>query len=204
MRQPHSTDNVSRFPVDEQSVAKSDDLPPPRRRLRASDVVLGAAVGALVTFAAIVVVVVLARRHTAPPLTADVLADAQERWRKHGPADYRMDVIVTGRQASRYHVEVSGGKPTRVLRDDRSTTARTWHYWTVPGLFEVLEHDMECSDDPTRGFGAQPGSQAVLRAVFDSELGYPRKFERLILGEPNLDMTWEITLFEPFEDRPAE
>ena len=190
--------------MDEQTVSNSEHLPSPRRRLRASDVVLGAAAGALVTFVAIVVVVVLSRRHTAPPLTAAALADAQQRWQKNGPADYGMDLIVTGRQASHYHVEVQAGQPSRVLRNDQPTTSRTWHYWTVPGLFEVLEHDMDCSDDPTRGFGARRGSQAVLRAVFDAELGYPRKFERLILGEPHLDMTWQITRFERVDERPAE
>jgi hypothetical protein len=182
--------------VDDQTVTNSDHLPTPRRRLRASDVVLGAAVGALVTLVVIVVVAAIARRQSAPPLTAEALTAAQERWQTQGPADYRMELTVTGRQASRYEVEVADGKPTRVLRDGRPTTPRTWHYWTVPGLFEVIEHDIECSEDPTRGFGARRGSEAVLRAVFEPQLGYPRRFERLILGEPNLDMTWEITSFE--------
>lgn len=168
----------------------------PRSRLRVSDVVLGATAGALVALAAIVALVVVSRRQAAPPLSDEALATAQRLWRERGPANYRMELVVTGRQASTYHVEVREGKATQVLRNERATAARTWHYWTVPGLFEVLEHDIECSDDPTRGFGASPGSRAVLRATFDAELGYPRTFERLILGEPHLDMTWQIIRFE--------
>jgi hypothetical protein len=164
-------------------------------------VALGAAAGAVLTIVALVALAVVSRRQAAPELTEDTLQTARQRWQQHGPTDYRMDLIVTGRQASRYHVEVRDGKPTQVLRNERPTTARTWHYWTVPGLFEVLEHDMDCSEDPTRGFGAKPGSRAVLRAVFDEGLGYPRKFERLILGEPNLDMTWEVNRFEAGEAR---
>lgn len=168
----------------------------PRRRLRASDLALGAVAGVLLALAAVLALVIVSRRQAAPPLTGEALEAAQRTWHERGPASYRMDLVVTGRQASSYHVEVRDGKPTQVLRNQRPTTGRTWHYWTVPGLFEVLEHDIECSDDPTQGFGASPGSHAVLRAVFDAQWGYPRKFERLILGEPHLDMTWQIVRFE--------
>jgi hypothetical protein len=181
--------------VDDQAKPDAETIPPAhsgcRRRLRASDVVIGAAVGVMLTVAAIVVAMIVSRRHATPALTVERLKAASDRWQRDGLTDYIMDLTVTGRQASRYHVEVRGGKPSLVLRNDRPTAKRSWHYWTVPGLFDVLEHDMDCADDPTRGFGARPGSQAVLRAEFDAR-GVPRKFERLILGEPQLDMTWEV------------
>ncbi|HET6884136.1 MAG TPA: DUF6174 domain-containing protein [Pirellulales bacterium] len=190
--------------MDDQPVINSEHSAPARRPLRASDVALGAAAGALLAIAVMVVLAVVSRRQSAPELTEQALRAAQQRWEKRGPNNYRMDLVVTGRQASRYHVEVQGGKPTQVLRDDHPIPPRTWYYSTVPGLFEVLEHDMECSDDPTHGFGARPGSRAVLRAVFDERLGYPRKFERLILGEPHLDMTWEIIRFESSDEIKPE
>lgn len=167
-----------------------------RRRWRASDLALGVLGGVFVALAAVAVVVVVSRRQAAPVLTGDALAAARQRWEAHGPGDYRLDLVVTGRRASGYHVAVRDGKPTRVLCNQRPTPPRTWSYWTVPGLFDVVEHDIECADDPTEGFGASPGSRVVLRAVFDAELGYPRRYERLILGEPHLDMTWQITRFE--------
>jgi hypothetical protein len=170
----------------------ADDLQPPRRRLRASDVAVGGAVGGLLMFVALVVV---SRRQATPPLTVESLETARRRWEANGPGDYWMDIVVTGRQASRYHVEVRGGKPVGVLRNDRPIARRNWPYWSVPGLFDVIEHDVDCAEDPTRGFGARPGSRAVLRADFDPQRGYPRKFERLILGEPQLDMTWEVATF---------
>lgn len=185
------------FPVDDDTQTAAAPAPAARRRsLRASDVVAGAALGGLLTLVVMVVVVVLARRDATPALTFESLEAARERWQKNGPADYRLDVSVAGRQPSRYHVEVSGGKATEVLRNDRPLARRNWPYWTVPGLFDVIEHDIDCSDDPTRGFGARPGSKAVLRAEFDSHIGFPRKFERLILGEPELDMTWDVIRFE--------
>ena len=184
---------------DETEISADDAEPVPatrRRTLRASDVVAGAALGALLTVVAIVAVIAFARRDATPALSIESLAAGRERWQKNGPADYRLDVMVAGRQPGRFHVEVSGGEPTEVLRNDRPLARRNWSYWTVPGLFDGVEHDIECSGDPTRGFGARPGSKAVLRAEFDSQLGFPRKFERLILGEPELDMTWHITRFE--------
>ncbi|HVX11388.1 MAG TPA: DUF6174 domain-containing protein [Pirellulales bacterium] len=164
-----------------------------RRSFRIGDVALGMAVGAVGLLIALAIV---SRHQAVPALTSEALAAAQSRWEQHGPANYRIDLEVAGRQASRYHVEVRGGKPTQVLRNDRPIPSRSWYYWTVPGLFEVLDHDMDCSEDPTRGFGARPGSRAVLRADFDPDLGYPRKFQRLIMGEPHLDMTWDVTAFD--------
>ena len=174
-----------------------------RRSLRASDVVAGAAVGGLLTLIALVGFAFVSRRHATATLTLDTLHAAEERWKSNGPSDYHMDVTVTGRQPSRYHVEVQDGKPIIVQRNDRDLDRRNWPYWTVPGLFDIIEHDIECAEDPTRGFGARPGSTAVLRADFDARLGYPRVFERLILGEPQLDMTWEVTRFEEGIGRQA-
>jgi hypothetical protein len=169
---------------------------PRRRSLRASDLVAGAAAGGLITLLAIVGLVVVSRRQATATLTAESMHAAQQRWQKNAPSDYQMEITVTGRQPSHYDIDVEEGIPTAVLRNGREIARRNWTYWTVPGLFDVIEHDMECAEDPTRGFGAQPGSTVVLRADFDPRLGYPRKFERLILGEPQLDMTWEVTTFE--------
>lgn len=176
--------------------ADDRDSTPTRARLRTSDVIAGAAVGGVVTVAAIVALAFVLRREATPELSFGALEAAQKRWRQSGPADYSLDVQVTGRQPGQYHVEVRGGEPVDVRRNGVSANRRTWHYWTVPGLFEVIEHDIECSEDPTRGFGARPGGKAVLRAEFDAELGHPKKFERLILGEPQLDMIWEVTRFQ--------
>lgn len=179
------------------------DSTPLRPRLRPSDVLTGVAVGAVVAVAAIVVLVAVFRREATAELGLDALNGAQERWRQNGPADYSLDVQVTGRQPGQYHVEVRAGEPFEVRRNGVVANRRTWQYWTVPGLFEVIEHDIDCSEDPTRGFGARPGSKAVLRARFDPVRGYPKRFERLILGEPQLDMIWEITRFEtPAESAP--
>ncbi|HQU41795.1 MAG: hypothetical protein B7Z73_02850 [Planctomycetia bacterium 21-64-5] len=172
-----------------------NSAPPPRKRLRASDVLAGAAVGGLLALAATIAMVVVFRRQATPPLTTEALDAARTRWQQNGPADYALDVTVMGRQPGRYHVEVRDGKPVEVLRNGVRSDRRTWHYWTVPGLFEVIEHDVDCAEDPTRGFGAKPGSKAVLRAEFDERRGYPLKFERLILGEPQLDMTWEVEAY---------
>jgi hypothetical protein len=169
---------------------------PRRRRLPASDVAVGTAVGGSLMVVVVIVVIVISRRTATPPLTTESLEAARTLWRKNSASDYRMDVRVTGRQPSRYHVEVQEGKPVSVLRNDREIARRNWPYWTVPGLLDVIEHDVDCAADPTRGFGAKPGSTAVLRAEFDPRYGYPRRFERLILGEPQLDMTWEVTQFD--------
>ncbi|HEX7446461.1 MAG TPA: DUF6174 domain-containing protein [Pirellulales bacterium] len=165
-----------------------------------SSLVAGVALGGIAGLALMIVLVIRARGSALPPLTAEALQAAHDHWKRRGPEDYQMTVVVTGSQSSTYHVQVRGGAPIDVTQGDGLPVRRraTWQYWTVDGLFGVLDHDLQLIDDPAKGFGARPGSAVILRARFDADLGFPIEYERVILS-PASQMRWMVKEFRELE-----
>jgi hypothetical protein len=131
-----------------------------------------------------------------PRLTREAYDHANRLWDEHGPANYNLDVDVSGNRPSQIHVEVRDGQAIEMLRDGvEPSQRRTWYYWTVPGMLDTIGQELDKVDDPEKGFGAPAGSQVILRAQFDDRLGYPRSYSRVVAGQ-NLDMGWTVTRFE--------
>lgn len=169
-----------------------------RRLLHLGPLAGGAMVGVVLALGVMLVLAIAARRSAAPSVTSEALRAAIARWRQHGPRDYDMVVEVSGAQTGRYEVRVRDGGPIAGNRDGRPLNRRTATYWTVPGLFDVIQHDLKYVDDPQRGFNAPAGSTVILRAEFDPELGLPRTYQRSILGQ-SWDIEWQVTEFDRLE-----
>ena len=156
---------------------------------------MGLALGVLLALVSILAVAVARRGPVAPEITRQDLAAAEGRWQEHGPASYNMDLMIGGRQAGPVHIEVRDGNVTRMTRDGVvPSQRRTWDYWTVPEQFETIRQDFD-SAETSGGFGAAPGTQTILRADFDPQYGYPRHYQRFVLGT-NLNVDWLVTHFE--------
>lgn len=169
---------------------------PAGRPFRPSVVAAGAAAGVAGALVSLVILVVVVAGRSTPALTAEALGDAEQRWREDGPAGYDLDLVQSGRQSARYHVEVRQGRVTAMTCNDRAPRRRaSWDAWSVPGQFEVIRRELEGKGEPVRAFGAPAGSQVVLRAAFDSHYGFPMKYERVVLGT-SLAIQWEVTRFE--------
>lgn len=170
--------------------------PRPRRsRLRTSALVGGAAAGLAVGLAGLLLFVIIERGPTLPQITRDDLAAAEKKWDAAQPPGYDMDVTIGGRQPGVVHIEVRGGTVTKMTRDGVTPSqSRTWEYWTVPEQFETIRQDFDSSETPG-GFGAAPGAQAILKADFDPRYGYPRRYERHVLGT-DLSVEWTVTRFD--------
>lgn len=138
----------------------------------------------------------LAGPERVPDLTSEALAEAIRRWDDAAVGDYRLELSLEGRQPGEIAIEVRDGEVTRFTRDGVSPSQRrTWDYWKVENQLATIEEDLDSARDPQRGFGAPAGSRVVQRAEFDARYGYPRRYQRFILGTP-LDVVWEITRFE--------
>ena len=156
-------------------------------------------------FAALVAlgIVALVASRATPALTPQSLAAAKLAWRERGPADYDLDITVRGRQPGEVRISVRDGEVTSMTRDGRSPSQRrTWDYWSVDGQFGMIDQELLLARDPVKSFGAAEGTNVTLRAEFDQELGYPRRFQRSILGL-DMDMEWEITRFAAIEPDAA-
>lgn len=157
-----------------------------------------AALAAIVVLAVIVAVAALRSRFNdgIPELTEEAIAAAERLWESEGPESYRLRVRIEGRRPGDVECTVTNGEVTAMTRDGRTPSQRrTWDYWTVPAQFDTIRQDMESAADPRGGFGAPPGSKAILRAEFDPHFGYPKRYRRHVLGTP-LDVEWEIVEFE--------
>jgi hypothetical protein len=130
-----------------------------------------------------------------PAITpADYIA-ARERWKSVAPADYDIEVQVTGTQAATYRVEVRGGEATAAWRNDMPLIQqRTFGTWSVPGMFGTMSRDIETLDKHTKGTADASTPRLTLRARFDPHYGYPAAYRRIQSGS-RVEVTWRVTKF---------
>lgn len=178
---------------------RASPLPPPRRP-RIGPLMVGMVGGLLVTIAALTAVL-LATRNRTPQLTEEALQAAIARWDARKLQDYDLDIELGGNRPGEIHVEVRGGQVAHMTRDGvEPRQKRTWAVWSVPGMFDTLEQELDNARRPADAFQAKGASQMVLWAEFDPEWGYPRKYDRVVLGA-DFEVHWKVTRFEP---KPGE
>lgn len=149
-----------------------------RRMAPAWTLVVALAVGVLVAM--------VSRRASPPPLTAQDLAAARERWRVHGPNAYEIELRVHADrlESAQYVIVVRDGVVVGSRRDG-TPVASAEDAYSVTGLFEMLEREIELAAQPQSGFGAPAGFRAYLYARFDPENGRPIQYRRTVGGTSN-------------------
>ncbi|MBI2826134.1 MAG: hypothetical protein HYX69_15755 [Planctomycetia bacterium] len=177
---------------------KNGSLPSTRKRSRAPAVALGVLLGVALTVGVIFAISIARRGETLPRVTREDLEAAARRWTENGPASYDMDIMVGGGRPGPVHIEVRVGRVTRMTRDGVvPAQSRTWEYWTVPGQLETIRQDFDSAETPG-GFGVLAVTETVFRGEFDPRYGYPRRYQRNVLGT-NLDVEWTATSFKAIE-----
>jgi hypothetical protein len=116
-------------------------------------------------------------RDTTPLLTRSALEAARDRWMKNGPADYDLLIVQESdaRPAERLEATVRGTQTVRLLRDGNPIDNRD--AYTVPGLFAIVEREVEMAGASAPAEGAP--RNAILKARFDESLGFPLVFKRI-------------------------
>jgi len=131
-----------------------------------------------------------------PVLTEQELDAARATWEKAKPASYDLNVEIRGAQPGSAALEVRDGNVTSAKVDGEVPEKRVWDVWSVPGMFNTLERELVLAEDPQREMGAAPGTRLQLRAEFDPEFGFPRRYHRFATGgAPEVD--WRVTQFRP-------
>jgi Family of unknown function (DUF6174) len=129
-----------------------------------------------------------------PLLTESELIAAKKRWQEHGPASYDMEIELRGAQPGHVQLSVRNRVVAAETRDGRVPKEHTWETWTVPGMFNTLETDMEIAENPEQTIQAAAGTKWQLRCEFDPKLGIPRRYHRLASGGP--EVYWRVMRFE--------
>jgi hypothetical protein len=131
-----------------------------------------------------------------PDLTEATLEAAMKRWEQNGPASYDMDIELRGARPGNVHVEVRAGQVTAHTRDGRIPNESTWYTWSVPGMFDMLERDIQIASNPQQEIQAPPGSKWWLRCEFDPMFGYPAIYHQVVTGG-GPEVFWQVIDFQP-------
>lgn len=132
---------------------------------------------------------VLYLREPTEPLTTEALARARTNWQAAQIRSYRISYNMFG---SLYEVTVADGLVTELLLNGKIPAVSQPGAYSVPGLFETLEAELENIHDPSRPLG----EGVVARVRFQSELGYPLRYIRAGTGVSR-GATIETVSFEP-------
>lgn len=98
-------------------------------------------------------------------LTQDKLDLAKARWTAANIRDYDAEITVSGTTSATCHVEVRNNSVFWALHNEQPLEMEQASYWTVPGLFDVLNRDLKND--------AEPGSpRALTRVTFDPNDGH--------------------------------
>ncbi len=138
-------------------------------------------------------------RRPIPRVTRAEWERARQRWSEREPANYRIQVRVTGKQGARYDVLVRDGKVTEALRNNQPLSAgRTMATWSVPGMFGTILLDLEGLERAARGPAESQRPSLLLRCQFHPEWSYPERYQRIEwgAGSTNPDVTWTVDRFE--------
>src|SRR5262245_3673828 len=150
--------------------------------------------------AATLVVAAIVSRDPTPALTPALFDAAHERWKANPVADYDIEIRVTGPQPATYRAEVRGGQPAAAWRNGVPLpSARTFGTWSVPGMFSTISRDVEAIQRRAEG-RAPPGAPGlILRAEFDPQYSYPKRYRRIEWGSRRgsdaVTVTWEVVEF---------
>jgi hypothetical protein len=151
----------------------------------------------LLAIALVLAVVYFAFAQQIPELTPERLADAQAKWTQAGPASYTMDIEIGGARPGPVHIEVENGEPIAMTRDGKTPAQeRVWSVWTVPGMFETIERELELAENPVEEMNAAEGTKLWLRCQFNAQFGYPEIFHRAVRGG-GPEVYWKVKKFEP-------
>ena len=126
-----------------------------------------------------------------PRFTRTEFDDAWAKWRDAAPADYRIKTLVEGPTSGEYEVVVREGQVVSATRNGTPLTqSRTVGTWSVPGMFETIESDVETTEEK------QPKLDLSLRADFDEQWGMPRRYLRSDYTSKT-EVRWKVLEFEP-------
>lgn len=162
-----------------------------------------AVLGVVCGLIGIVVLAVFRNANSLPPLAPEDFDAAKRRWEQNAPADYNIEVIVTGRQPAIYFAAIRDGNVQVATRDGEALSRRrTIDTWTVPGMFTTIHSDVINLKRHRDGKADRDTPQLLLRGLFDETHGAPLRYHRTELRQwgPNVEVMWEVKRFEIVEE----
>jgi len=156
---------------------------------------LAVATGAALAILMFLGFAVTSKSQPLPQLTDEANNASWQRWQANDLASYNIQIDVSGPQAATYLVEVRNHQVVLATRDGFPLkTQRTLGTWSVPGMFDTIEVDLN-----RRGSGVEKNTEknpSALRlsCLFDEQYGFPSRYRRNELGT-QMQVHWKVTEF---------
>ena len=174
----------------------NDEADPPPPRSSGGRFVVVASVGLALLVGVVTALAVVSQRNRLPQITDESLQAARDKWAANGPANYDIEVEVSGTRAATYYVKVRGGEPVSATHNgDPLPQARGWRTWSVPGMFGTISIDVKHSDPDRPVEDDEQRIEVTPQGEFDEKYGYPRRYRRIEWGS-DVEASWEVTKFE--------
>lgn len=113
-------------------------------------------------------------REPMSPLTREVLAAARQRWRAAGVRGYAVRYRMHG---SEYAIEWRDGIVEEASVNNRPPTTADLNAYSIDGLFDTLEQELDNLTDPAGPFAGYAGT-VLMRARFNPSFGYVERYLR--------------------------
>ena len=129
---------------------------------------------AVSTFAITAAVMFFLARVPTEALTVEALRSAMQRWESGNVSNYQIRYEMHG---SLYDVYVQNGIVITATADGQPIRSADPGAYSVMGLFQTLELELENRSDP-RGAFARQANTMVMRVRFNEKLGYVERYLR--------------------------
>lgn len=134
---------------------------------------------AFIAFSVGVIATIALLREPMEPLTDHALEVAHQHWRLAGIRNYDLHFKMNG---SEYKVTVRQGLVYKLLVNGKASTAADKQAYSVNGLLELMQLELENLNDPAGPFAAFKEIM-IARVRFNSRLGYVERYLRSGMGQ---------------------
>jgi len=121
-----------------------------------------------------------------PPLTNEVLIQAEQKWAMHRPDAYRLVIDMSGDrvETGRFEVQIRSNKVAGIRRNGVTISPNLGQDYSMEGLFHILEQELGLAEKPAM-LGAPEGYTVYTNARFDDTTGRLIRYRRTVGGASN-------------------
>lgn len=124
------------------------------------------------------------------------LKQARLRWQQNGFNSYYLTLEISGDKVETgvFVLKIKDGRISEATRNGVQLV-KPDSFYTIEGIFDFLENELELGQEPGRYFGAAPGARVYMRAHFDPQLGFPTRYLRAVTDTKH-NITVEVKKLE--------
>ena len=119
-------------------------------------------------------------------LTPEGLDQAEQKWKAHQPAAYRLVIEMSGDrvETGRFEAAIRGGQVVSLRRNGVGIIPGRGQDYSMDGLFQMLKQELGLAEKPSM-LGAPPGYSVYAQALFDENTGRLIRYSRSVGGTSN-------------------